>query len=688
MARGSGRRGEASAEPEALHELGVRGRKTGAFLKDTGERDEHGMQPLDAIFSSPRSAVTREEESGSEDMDITSSAGPGPRTVLKNRRSLQNQSDRSSSPTRNPTAEKAAVSRKLDFAGKAGSKAMPKTNGKHKATAVNGTSRRRDEPEPEPESEELDDVMGAGENGEESMMMVDSTQSDSARSDPKGGRAQDEDAVPPSGQKKRGRPNKTAPQAKSKAAQRTQGQEPSVELGASREPSLKPAATVRKRATELRAAEPEEEFEEADSEQEELLRLNQTGWQSKRKRLEEIPASPERPTKRGPPPKDSRFLSSSEAQERSQEEEEDEDEEEEEEEEEDVAPRKKQRTTGPAVSKAKTPKPKPPSKGKAPAGARGGVVVPVSAASKAKAKAKGKPKAEAQPKTKGRPGRKPKNARAGGDGEDEDVGETSFAALQRGPPMPKSRGLVSMRKDVDDRITQTRSGRHSYRPVQYWRGEQVVREDEEQADMFAKDRFIMPSIKEVVRVPVEEAPSRSTAPRGKARPKPKKPVVEEEEYEEWEINPGTVEGEIVIWETEHEEHPPADDEPVQVTDERIAISAKAVQTSEIRDATFRFAKTLTMPFMGAGVVDLPPGGEKRPKNSRKMHMVFFVHTGKVMVTINEAQFRISAGGMWFVPRGNYYSITNDYDNPSRVFFCQACEISPAQYEASQLSMGA
>jgi hypothetical protein len=38
--------------------------------------------------------------------------------------------------------------------------------------------------------------------------------------------------------------------------------------------------------------------------------------------------------------------------------------------------------------------------------------------------------------------------------------------------------------------------------------------------------------------------------------------------------------------------------------------------------------------------------------------------------------------------GNYYSITNDYDNPSRVFFCQACEISPAQYEASQMSVGA
>ncbi|KAJ2967788.1 hypothetical protein NQ176_g9498 [Zarea fungicola] len=78
--------------------------------------------------------------------------------------------------------------------------------------------------------------------------------------------------------------------------------------------------------------------------------------------------------------------------------------------------------------------------------------------------------------------------------------------------------------------------------------------------------------------------------------------------------------------------------------------------------------------MGAGIVDLPPGSEKRPKNSRKMHLVFFVHYGKVTVSVNEVQFRISAGGMWFVPRGNYYNIANDYDFPARVYFAQACEV--------------
>ncbi|PTB39869.1 hypothetical protein M441DRAFT_142524 [Trichoderma asperellum CBS 433.97] len=632
MPRGGGGRrgGDSSVEPEAIHELGVRGRKTGAFLKDTGERDEHGMQPLDAIFSSPGDAEANRDESGSEDMEISSSAGPGPRTVLKNRHSFHYRNATSSSPTRNPSAEKAA--RRLDFSGKAGNKAAAKTNGKPKAAAVNGASQRLDDSE----SEELDDVMSAGENGvavediaEESMMMVDSAQISS--------------------QKRRGRQAKEAPPAKPKA------------------PKVATRAPVRLPSEESEPEQQEEGPEEEESEQEEPEEVLASTKQKGRRSKQDQKSSSQPSKKRGPARRSPREDTPEETREPS-----------EEEEEEDVAPRKKQRTTGSTAAKAGSSKSKPSSKGKAPAPARGNIVVPVSAGGKSK------PKADA--KAKGRPGRKPKNGSAGGD-EDGEVGETSFAALQRGPPMPKSRGLVSLRKDLDNTMTQTRSGRHSYRPVQYWRGEQVVREDEEQADMFAKDRFVLPSIKEIVRVPEEEARSRSTTSKGKARPKAKKPVVEED-YEEWEVSPGTVEGEVVIWEKEHEEHPPADDEPVQVTDERIAISAKAVQTSEIRDATFRFAKTLTMPFMGAGVVDLPPGGEKRPKNSRKMHMVFFVHTGKVMVTINEAQFRISAGGMWFVPRGNYYSITNDYDNPSRVFFCQACEISPSQFEASQMSIGA
>ena len=64
-----------------------------------------------------------------------------------------------------------------------------------------------------------------------------------------------------------------------------------------------------------------------------------------------------------------------------------------------------------------------------------------------------------------------------------------------------------------------------------------------------------------------------------------------------------------------------------------------------------------MPFFGAGIVELPPAGFKRAKNSRKMQMCFFVHEGKVDVEVGaqghgEAnRFAISKGGVWVVPRG-------------------------------------
>ena len=54
-------------------------RKTGAVLHDTGERDEHGFQPVDAIFSSPRKGADEDEEDdddGSVEMDIADSTEP------------------------------------------------------------------------------------------------------------------------------------------------------------------------------------------------------------------------------------------------------------------------------------------------------------------------------------------------------------------------------------------------------------------------------------------------------------------------------------------------------------------------------------------------------------------------------------------------------------------------------------
>lgn len=90
-------------------------------------------------------------------------------------------------------------------------------------------------------------------------------------------------------------------------------------------------------------------------------------------------------------------------------------------------------------------------------------------------------------------------------------------------------------------------------------------------------------------------------------------------------------------------------------------------TRDVAGSAFQYAKIMTLPFFGSGIVELPPEGFKRAKNSRKMQMVFFVHQGKVLVTVgppalenggagNDSEtneFAISKGGVWVVPRGMF-----------------------------------
>lgn len=100
--------------------------------------------------------------------------------------------------------------------------------------------------------------------------------------------------------------------------------------------------------------------------------------------------------------------------------------------------------------------------------------------------------------------------------------------------------------------------------------------------------------------------------------------------------------------------------------------------------------------MGAGLVDLPPGGFKACANSGHMYMVFFVHSGRVWARVGDlpspdeppnqpgsgetpanrmgCEFSIGTGGIWAVPRGTKYSIVNDFSTEARLFFFQACEV--------------
>ncbi|KKY39765.1 putative cupin domain-containing protein [Diaporthe ampelina] len=554
-----------NAQSEAFHDLGVRGRKTGVFLKDTGARDEHGMQPLDDIFSSPEkdsqngAEDDEDEESDEEPMDIDETTGPAPSAFMNGSRfppararsppktNMQSPAKRnphlghSSSPIRGSVvrpSDDASSSprpakppqRKLDFKNKP---SLPKTNGingKEKAVATtNGhiSSAEEDEGDPQLDEESMAMLDGGDDDaGDEEAALP---EDDDDATDPADVEEEEVDEEPPAppAAKRKGRPKKAAP-----------------------------------------VQEPEDAPEEAAEEQ-----------------TEEEP-----------------IMQSVEA---------------------DVEP----------------------------------------------------------PRTSKKRGRPSKNKAA-----EEETAEQ--------PTKKKAKRVSDVAEEETGESSQQNSGRKRGRPKAtkaYWKNERVELDDDEVFDD-GKQHIRLPRIKEIVRYDEPEAEHKAASRRKAGRPaagkkgKRRDYDSEEDELEPWEENADSISGEVVVWQPEHELNPPGPDEQIEVAEEQLAVSAGAIVTREIRNATFKFAKTLSTPFFGAGVVDLPPHSEKKPKNARKMHMAFFVFSGRVQVTVADTTFSIGKGGMWFVPRGNYYSIENGHDLPARIMFSQGCEVpSGAGGEASMVA---
>ncbi|ESZ96214.1 hypothetical protein SBOR_3372 [Sclerotinia borealis F-4128] len=278
-----------------------------------------------------------------------------------------------------------------------------------------------------------------------------------------------------------------------------------------------------------------------------------------------------------------------------------------------------------------------------------------------------KPKAAAKPKTQLRPTIAP-------------ISEVDSPQVHRGPPIPRNNGLFILRRESTMAgMPRTRSGRNSIKPLAFWKNERVTYDSKETVpDGTHGAKILLPSIKEVIRADEVEQQKQSRLrssklTKSKLKKRAREEVEDNSEAEEWESEIGRIKGSVRTWDPE--------DQIGEIVDEKVedlAFSSAAIKTRDIVDASFKFAKTLTLPFFGSGMVDLEPGAVKKPKNSRKMQMVFFVFYGRVEVEVNGTSFRIGKGGMWQVPRGNFYSITNDYDKPARIFFAQGCEVDDSE----------
>ncbi|CAN8103946.1 unnamed protein product [Discula destructiva] len=613
--------------------------KTGVVLKDTGARDEYGMQPLDDLFSSPDKESRNgaddleDDESDEEPMDIDEVTAPAPSAFMNSRPPIRARSPPktnlksparrapgfSSSPLRaanvadSPSGAR-NVQRQLDFKKNNGLLAnkptLPRpngTNGKGKGVAgSNGyeSASSEDAQDPEPEEESMAMLSGGHDYGvdDEEEEEEEPELEPEPEVEEEEGEQDEEPAPPPSAKKSKGRPPKKA----------------------------------------VPAPEPVEEEDESDAVIESI-----------EEEPEPADEGPVRSGKKRGRPSTKKAAAEAETQ---------------------PAKKKAKRTSdvrdeqGESSNPTAVPRPR--------------------GRPKAVANTSGSKDALSVNAKKAATGRKtgPKRMSTG-------VGDTSVAEVPRGPPLPGSRGLFITRRETPGAGLTTRSGRASYQPLRFWANERTERDDDAFFD--GKEEIILPHIKNIVRVdepePGQKSRRKTKSTKGGRGRKKRGSFYDDDgkddDLEPWEEDGDVITGEVVVWQPEHELNPPGPDEQIEVaTDEQIAVSANAITTREIRGASFKFAKTLSMPFFGSGVVDLPPNSEKKPKNSRKMHMSFFVFAGRVQVTVADTVFSIGRGGMWFVPRGNYYSIENVSDKPARIFFSQGCEINTmANPDASQMA---
>ncbi|RMZ77881.1 hypothetical protein DV738_g4204, partial [Chaetothyriales sp. CBS 135597] len=240
------------------------------------------------------------------------------------------------------------------------------------------------------------------------------------------------------------------------------------------------------------------------------------------------------------------------------------------------------------------------------------------------------------------------------------------------PNPPKSLYLLRRETPTDDTVTRTRSGRVSFKPLAYWRNERCIWGSSPSGNGIQDGaRFPLNSIKEIIRTEEDEEDDQSSdseLEHDSADP----------HAEEWETERGTFHGNVAIWDSDLHQASKTEEE-IEIAISRAAIEKTSIQHPSKAEPEFKYAKLLGNSFMGAGLVDLPPGGIKRTKNSKKMHMSFYVVKGRVTVTVGSIlgdpnRFSIGKGSFWQVPRGNQYSIENDLDRPARIFFSQGCEV--------------
>lgn len=243
----------------------------------------------------------------------------------------------------------------------------------------------------------------------------------------------------------------------------------------------------------------------------------------------------------------------------------------------------------------------------------------------------------------------------------------------------------SKKSGVDD----IRSGRAIVKPLAYWSTEQCVYPEGAAGGLELGSRIPLSSVTEINRDKKNKVCDENSD----------SDDVEDPHAEPWEREIGVFRGETNVWSQQSQ----TTTEEFEETD--LAFHPSSMLATPVTGSPgFAFAKLVGKPFFGNGILDLAPGAMKRPKNSRSMHMCFFVFKGRVTVRVGQGlgiegefeRFSVGKGGVFQVPRGmvfqfifsdfrlvwltrrlgNKYSIENELEKPARIFFSQGSETVP------------
>ncbi|CAK4032663.1 Centromere 3 [Lecanosticta acicola] len=218
----------------------------------------------------------------------------------------------------------------------------------------------------------------------------------------------------------------------------------------------------------------------------------------------------------------------------------------------------------------------------------------------------------------------------------------------------------------------SRAGRNLIQPLKFWENESRIWRAGEIEGIVRAEQVEKPK-------PVKRKKKGRKGKGGRLQDIAEESEAESVMPDEWEEEMGVITGTVASWDPATKNGDA--NNPVQ---EDLAFAASSIITRDVAGSEFKYAKIMTIPFFGAGVVELPPEGFKRAKNSRKMQMVFFVHEGKVLVEVGAMglevnSFALSKGGVWIVPRGNNYAITNESSTTTaKIFFAQGCVVEGAE----------